>query len=151
MIIESVFVDQQPIPVKYTCEGEEVSPPLRFISVPQQAKSLVLIVDDPDALKGTFDHWIIWNIPPQVKEVSEGAKELFNQSKHVEQGLNGLKRLGYHGPCPPPGKVHHYRFKLYALNKELTLQSGASKQDVEKAMEGSILAEAMLIGTYEHK
>jgi Raf kinase inhibitor-like YbhB/YbcL family protein len=116
-----------------------------------QAKSLVLIVDDPDAPKGTFDHWIVWNIPPQVKELEEGAKELFAHYQQVRQGLNGVKTVGYHGPCPPPGKVHHYRFRLYALNKELSNQAGASKQEIEKAMQGAILAEAALVGTYERK
>lgn len=151
MLIESVFMDQQPIPKKYTCEGHDISPPLRFIQVPSQTKSLVLIVDDPDAPNGTFDHWIVWNIPPHIQDIAEGAKELFNQSDSIKQGLNGFKALGYHGPCPPPGKVHHYRFRLYALSKELSLDSGAKKLDVEKAMRGTVLDEAILVGTYERK
>lgn len=151
MMLESIFINQQPIPVKYTCEGLDVSPPLRFINVPSGSKSLVLIVEDPDAPKGTFDHWLVWNIPPQVKEVSEGAAELFDRYKQVRQGLNGYNTADYRGPCPPPGKVHHYLFKLYALDKELSLPIGASKQELQRSMKESILAEAVLVGTYERK
>lgn len=149
MIIESVFAHQQTIPSKYTCEGENISPPLRFLQVPSTAKSLVLIVDDPDAPKGIFDHWIMWNIPADVKEIKEGANEKYLAGLHVMQGSNGYKSLQYKGPCPPPGKPHRYFFKLYALDTVLELNQGASKSEVEKGMTGHIIDKTELIGTYQ--
>lgn len=150
MLIQSVFESQQPIPAKYTCDGENVSPPLKFLQIPSDAKSLVLIVDDPDAPHGTFDHWIVWNLPPNLKELSEGAKELLRLSPTPKQGINGFKKSYYQGPCPPPGKPHHYHFKLYALDAQLSLAEGASKQEVEKAIQGHIVDQAELVGTYQH-
>lgn len=148
MIIQSVFEAQQPIPAKYTCDGENVSPPLQFHQIPQGAKSLVLIVDDPDAPRGTFDHWIVWNLPPNLKELSEGAEELHKLM--AKQGINGFRKSFYQGPCPPQGKPHHYHFKLYALSKSLELPEGSTKQEVEKAMAPFILEQAELVGTYQH-
>lgn len=148
MLIESVFESQQPIPSKYTCDGENVSPPLRFFQIPTGAKSLVLIVDDPDAPRGTFDHWIVWNLPPHLTEIPEGKE--FSGSSSTKHGLNGFGKMNYQGPCPPPGKPHHYHFKLYALKGQLTLPEGSKKQDVEKAMDGLIIEKAELIGTYQH-
>lgn len=150
MIIESVFESQQPIPAKYTCDGENVSPPLKFLQIPQGVKSLVLIVDDPDAPHGTFDHWIIWNLPPHLKEISEGGEELKKMQPQPKQGMNGFRKSSYQGPCPPPGKPHHYHFKLYALDTQLTLPEGSSKQEVEKGMKGHIIDQAELVGTYQH-
>lgn len=150
MQIESVFESQQFIPAKYTCDGENVSPPLRFMQIPQGAKSLVLIVDDPDAPRGTFDHWVVWNLPPNLKEIKEGAKELAQLTPVPKQGLNGFQKAFYQGPCPPSGKVHHYHFKLYALSGQLTLPEGSTKQEVEKAMQGLILEKTELVGLYEH-
>jgi len=145
MLIESpAFVYEQQIPTQYTCDGADLSPPLKFIEVPSVAESLVLIVEDPDAPHGTFDHWIVWNISPQIKNISVGASEL-SQSN---QGVNGFKQIGYNGPCPPPGKPHRYFFKLFALDKLLNVHQGSSKKEVEKAMEGHILEKAELIGTY---
>lgn len=149
MLIESVFESQQSIPAKYTGDGEDLSPPLRFLQVPSQAKSLVLIVDDPDAPRGTFDHWIVWNIPPHVNQLSEGAPELERANPKVKQGINGFKETVYRGPAPPPGQPHRYIFKLYALDVLLSLPEGASKQQVEKAMKGHVLNQAELIGIYQ--
>jgi len=140
-IESSAFKANQPIPTKFTCEGDDVSPALRLSEVPKGAKSLALIVDDPDAPRGTFDHWIAWNIPATATVLSEGASV-------PKQGRNGFGDLRYRGPCPPPGKPHRYFFKLYALDTLLDLAEGASKGDVEKAMKGHILAEAQLVGTY---
>lgn len=151
MLIQSDFANHQPIPVKYTCEGENLSPPLQFISIPSNAKSLVLLVDDPDAPHGTFDHWVVWNIPPHVTSLSEGARGLFNQGSQVQQGRNGFGKLIYQGPCPPKGHPHHYYFKLYALNTMLDLGEEATKRDVEKAMQGHILDQAQLVGTYKRQ
>ena len=149
MLIESVFEFQKPIPLYYSCDGENLSPPLKFSDVPANAKSLALIVDDPDAPSGTFDHWIIWNLPPDLKSLSVGAGELALLSPSPVQGANGYKKNFYQGPCPPAGKVHHYHFKLYALDRMLSLPVGSAKKDLEKAMEGHILEKAELIGTYE--
>lgn len=149
MLIESVFEYQKPIPTKYTCEGENVSPPLKFKNIPQGTKSLALIVDDPDAPNGTFDHWIVWNISPNVYAISEGGHELFGNHSTVKQGTNHYNVHQYKGPCPPPGKPHRYFFKLYALDKMLTLKEGAKKEEVEQAMEGHVVDRAELIGTYK--
>lgn len=150
MLIESVFESQQPIPAKYTCDGENISPPLKFLQIPSNAKSLALIVDDPDAPRGTFDHWIVWNLPPHLEELSEGARELERLSPRPQQGINGFSKSYYQGPCPPTGKPHHYHFKLYALNIQLSLTEGSTKKEVEKAMQGHIIDQTELIGTYQH-
>lgn len=149
MLIESTFKSQQPIPDRYTCEGENLSPPLKFSQVPSKAISLVLIVDDPDAPRGTFDHWILWNLPPHIGELAEGGKELTRLSPGPLQGVNGFGKVYYQGPCPPAGKLHHYYFKLYALDTQLSLPEGSSKQEVENAMQGHILAQSELVGTYQ--
>lgn len=136
------FEAGKPIPDKFTCEGEDVSPELILRDVPPNTKSLVLIVDDPDAPHGTFDHWVAWNIPGDTKNLKEGVAL-------AQQGKNGFGNIGYNGPCPPPGKPHRYFFKLYALNSLLTLSSGATKNMVENAMQGHIIGQAELVGTYQ--
>lgn len=136
------FQHGKPISKKYTCQGEDVSPELFFYDVPEKAQSLTLIVDDPDAPSGTFDHWIVWNIPASNHHLVQGV--LF-----PHQGKNGFGKVGYKGPCPPPGKVHRYFFKLYALDVNLSLPEGVSKNQVEAAMEGHILAKTELVGTYQ--
>ena len=142
MQIESpAFVHNKPIPIRYTCQGEDVSPPLEFKNIPNGTKSLALIVDDPDAPNGTFDHWIVWNLPAQ------GG--LLEDAKVAKQGKNHFGDSRYGGPCPPPGKPHRYFFKLYALDTTLDLPNGISKKQLEAAMEGHILAKAELIGTYQ--
>lgn len=141
-ILSSAFEHGEPIPRKYTCEGDNVSPPLVFEDVPNEAKNLALVVDDPDAPVGVFDHWIAWNLDPTKRELSEAAE--------VEtQGTNHYRELRYRGPCPPPGSPHRYFFKLYALDTTLDLQQGATKGQLEEAMEGHILAKGELIGTYK--
>ena len=137
------FENNQSIPSKYTCDGEDINPPLQIDEVPEEAKSLVLIVDDPDAPMGTWDHWVVWNIDPStslIKEnkVPEGAVE----------GKNDFGKNSYGGPCPPAG-AHHYHFKLYALDTKLELDSSSKKGEVEKSMEGHILDWVELIGLYQ--
>lgn len=149
MLIESVFQMQGEIPAKYTKDGENVSPPLKFLQIPSNAVSLVLIVDDPDAPKGVFDHWIIWNIPANVKSFQEGAAELFRLKPSPMQGNNSYGNSHYEGPNPPPGKPHHYHFKLYALDSALHLPSGSTKKQVEDAMNGHIISQAELVGVYQ--
>ncbi len=121
---------------------------MKFLQLPSSVKSLVLIVDDPDAPRGTFDHWIVWNIPPRLEELSEGAPEL-RVSVESKQGINGFGQSIYRGPAPLPGKPHRYFFKLYALDRELSIPEGSKKTDVEKAMKGHIIERAELIGTYQ--
>ncbi len=143
-ISSSAFQDSQPIPAAYTCDGANSNPPLTFSSVPENARSLVLIVDDPDAPNGTWDHWVVFNIPPMTREIEEGQ---------ARQGVTGTGSSGataYQGPCPPSGE-HRYMFKLYALDTELDLAVGVNKKAVEEAMQGHILAQAQLIGLYIRK
>ena len=142
----SALNEGEPIPVKYTCDGENVSPPLRWSGVPAGAGSLALIADDPDAPRGTFTHWILFGIPPQTTELAEGQ-----QPGGVAQGRNDFGRTGYGGPCPPRGNPHRYFFKLYALDTDLQLPPGATKQDLLRAMEGHIIAEGQLMGTYQRR
>lgn len=141
-ITSAAFQDSGEIPRKYTCDGEGLMPPLAFEDVPKGAKSLVLIVDDPDAPMGTWDHWILFNIPADAKGIQEGKKE-----PAWPHGKNSWKRTAWGGPCPPD-REHRYFFKLYALDSVLSLKEGATKAELEKAMEGHILAKAELVGRY---
>jgi len=144
MKIESpAFGSNQYIPSKYTCEGDNVNPPLRFIGVPESAKSLVLIVDDPDAPMGTWVHWTVWNISPKVQEIPEDSTP-----EGAVEGVTDFGKPGYGGPCPPSG-THRYFFKLFALDTTLSLDSSARASEVEKAMEGHIIEKAELVGLYE--
>lgn len=138
----TAFENQMPIPKKYTYDGDDISPPLSISDVPKDAQSFALIVDDPDAPTGTFDHWVAWNISPEKVEFSEGESVPM-------QGKNDFGELRYRGPAPPPGGPHRYFFKLYALNAMLELEEGATKEDLESAIEGHILDQAELIGTYQ--
>jgi len=140
LIIKSdVFESNKLIPFKYTCDGEDVNPPLTIEGIPEGTKSLVLIVDDPDAPMGTWDHWMVWNIPPTGK-IEE------NTVPGVE-GMNDFRRHSYGGPCPPSG-THRYFFKVYALDTKLTLNPNSRKKDVEKAMKDHVLAKGELVGLY---
>jgi len=136
------FTDGGGIPGRYTCDGENVSPPLEIGGVPGDAVSLVLTVDDPDAPMGVWDHWVVWDIPPDTSAIAEGSLP----AGSVE-GLNSFKKHKYGGPCPPSG-THRYFFKLYALDAKLDLTPDSKKADVEKALEGHVLAQTQLTGTY---
>jgi len=142
VLTSSAFNEGETIPKKYTCDGEDLSPPLSWSGVPGDTKSLALIVDDPDAPGGTFVHWVQFDISPDVQGFQEGMK-----GAGVE-GINDFRRRGYSGPCPPRGSDHHYFFKLYALDEKLNLAAGASKREVERAMQGHILAQGQLTGKY---
>lgn len=142
------------IPSRYTCEGRELSPPLSFSGVPDQAKSLVLIVDDPDAPdplapRTTWVHWVLYNLPPDTSGIAEGVRDQ-DLPPGTRVGQNDWKRYRYGGPCPPIGQ-HRYFHKLYALDTELSDIRLETKANVEAAMKGHVLAEAHLIGTYEKK
>jgi Raf kinase inhibitor-like YbhB/YbcL family protein len=133
----------KPIPEHHTCEGVDSSPPLSWSGVPDGARSLALILHDPDAPSGDFVHWLAWNIDPGAARLEEG------QPAPVE-GTNGFGRPGYGGPCPPPGDgPHRYFFDLIALSSELELEAGASREQLEQAMEGQVMAKAEMMGTYE--
>jgi len=141
-IESSAFKNNSNIPSKYTCDGENINPPLSISGVPENTQSLVLVVEDPDAPMGTFTHWTIWNISSQTTEIPENSV-----LTGATEGKTDFGRVGWGGPCPPSG-THRYFFKLYALDTKLDLVGGASKTELEKAMEGHILAGAELIGLY---
>jgi len=148
-ISSTAFRDQGVIPALYTCEGEDISPPLTWSELPASSKSLALIVDDPDAPdpeapKMTWVHWVLYNLPAINGELAQGAKMLPAGTK---EGLNDWKRTGYGGPCPPIGR-HRYFHKLYALDRMLPDLKQPTKATLEEAMKGHILAEARLMGTY---
>jgi len=134
------FKNEQKIPKKFTCQGEDINPRLDICEIPKDAKSLVLIIDDPDAPAKTFVHWVVYNIPVQkcIKEKSIPGM----------QGMNHFQKQSYGGPCPPLG-IHRYFFKVYALDNLLSLKEGATKEQVEEAMKGHVLEESVLIGLYQ--
>ncbi len=147
-IKSSAFENEGMIPRKYTCDGENISPPLSWSSVPEGTKSLALICDDPDAPFITFVHWVIFNIPPNIYELSEGIPSEKVLENGAKQGKNDFENIGYGGPCPPFG-THRYYFKIYALDTVLDLEPGIKKKQLLKAMEGHILAEGQLMGKYK--
>ncbi len=144
-ISSPVFDSNGQIPKKYTCDGSDVNPPLTFENIPSEAKSLALIVDDPDAPRGTWVHWVLWNIDPKVQGIRENTLP-----KGALQGVNDFRKHEYGGPCPPSG-THRYFFKIYALNTSLTLGANTTKADLEGAMKGHIIAQAEIIGLYKRK
>jgi Raf kinase inhibitor-like YbhB/YbcL family protein len=144
-VLSSAFNPGDKIPAKYTCDGEGVNPPLIFSNIPENTKSLVLIVDDPDAPVGLFTHWVIFNIDPSVKQISE--------KEEAKIGINGVSSLGQEGyvsACPPSGQ-HRYYFKLYALNSMLDLPQGVDRKAVEEAMKDKIIETAELMGVYRRE
>jgi hypothetical protein len=145
----SAFQERAPIPKRYTCDGEDLSPPLSWDSAPQGTQSLALIMDDPDAPMGTWDHWVVFDLQAGLTGLPEGVKQYAGAGGSGVSGKNSWSRNGYGGPCPPRGSTHRYFFKIYALDTVLGLKSGASKGEVEKAMRGHILAQGQLIGTYQ--
>ena len=147
-ISSSAFLEGGMIPKKYTCDGPNVSPALSWNNLPANSQSLALIMDDPDAPIGTWVHWVIYNLPPNTKELAEGIDKTEQLSNGMVQGSNDFRKTGYGGPCPPVGKPHRYFFKLYALDRKLDLKSGAGKPELETAMKGHILGQAQLMGRY---
>ncbi|MBC7259110.1 MAG: YbhB/YbcL family Raf kinase inhibitor-like protein [Chloroflexi bacterium] len=135
------------IPRKYTCDGENVSPPLEWGAPPQGTQSLVLIMDDPDAPAGVWDHWLLYNLPADARGLPEGIAPDAARPDGSRHGANSWGRLGYGGPCPPSG-THRYFFRLYALDTTLNLAAGANKAQVLAAMAGHVLAQGELMGTY---
>ena len=149
-VTSSAFTEGSMIPSKYTCDGKDISPPLKWKGAPAETKSFAIISDDPDAPMGTWVHWVMWNIPADLNELTENVppdKDLPNGSK---QGITDFRRPGYGGPCPPSG-THRYYFKVYALDTKLDIPSVATKADLVKTMSGHILAEGQLMGKYKRQ
>ncbi len=134
------FKNMERIPAKYTCDGEDLSPPLRIYGISDRAKSIAIIVDDPDAPLGTFVHWVVWNIEP-MEEIPENYESEY-------QGRNDFGNIGYNGPCPPKGEKHRYFFKVYVLDKKIELSKGATKKELLRAIEGHVIQKGELIGVY---
>ncbi len=144
----SAFSHGERIPEKYTADGPDVSPPISWEGVPEGTASIAVICDDPDAPRGTWVHWLIWNIPAESQGLPEGVppdRELPDGSR---QGTNDFGRIGYGGPAPPPGTPHRYYFRVYALDTRLDVPAGARRDALESAMRGHVLAQGELMGTY---
>lgn len=150
-ITSTAFTEGQAIPQKYSGQGRDISPPLAWTNAPADTRSFALIADDPDAPVGTWVHWVLYDLSPGTTELAEDTPKSQFLPGGAKQGVNDFHRLGYGGPAPPPGKPHRYFFKLYALDTMLELKPGATKKDLLKAMEGHILAEGQLMGTYQRK
>lgn len=146
-IFSTVFEEGEKIPKAYTCDGENISPPLAWEGLPEGTESLALICDDPDAPVGTWVHWVLFNIPADGRELSENIPPREHFMDGSTQGRNDFRRIGYGGPCPPGG-THRYFFKLYALDSVLDLGPGISKDGLLEAMEGHILERSRLMGRY---
>ena len=147
-ISTTAFQNGGDIPKKFTCEGEDVSPALSWEGTPAGAKSFSLIADDPDAPVGAWTHWVLFDLPAGAKGLPENVAKVDQLPSGGKQGRNDFQKIGYGGPCPPPGKPHRYFFKLYALDRNLDLSPGATKAEVERSMQGHILATAELLGRY---
>jgi Raf kinase inhibitor-like YbhB/YbcL family protein len=144
------FKEGATIPGKYTCDGADISPSLGWRGAPPGTVTFALIADDPDAPAGTWVHWVLYDLPAATTQLAENVEKSDAPASlgGARQGRNDFRRIGYGGPCPPPGPAHRYFFKLYALDAPLKLQAGATKRDVETAMPGHVLGTAQLMGTY---
>jgi len=138
------------IPKNYTCDGINISPPLKWYSAPEGTKTFAIICDDPDAPMGTWVHWVIFNLPANMNELSENVPPLAVLPNGVKQGRNDFGKIGYGGPCPPGG-THRYYFKIYALQEELKIEAGITKSELLQAMKPHILSEAQLMGKYKRQ
>jgi len=147
-LTSTAFKEGEPVPRQYTCDGVNVSPPLEWSGVPKSAKTIAFIADDPDAPAGTWVHWVLYNLPSDNIGMVENLPATENLKAGGFQGKNDFGKIGYGGPCPPSG-THRYFFKIYALDSELPLKAGATKAEVEKAMEGHVVAQGQLMGTYK--
>ena len=146
MLIKSrAFKDGEYIPSRYTCDGENFNPPLEIYDIPEGTKTLAIVVDDPDAPSKTWVHWLLWNIPVENHSIEENEPP-----KDAIYGINDFGKLEYDGPCPPPG-VHRYFFKVYALNRELPLPEGATKEELMNTIEQCKIDSAQLVGLYARK
>ena len=149
-LTSAAFKDRQSIPAPYTCDGVNISPPLEWSGLPKATKTVAIVVDDPDAPSGTWVHWVLYNLPADNIGLVENVPASENLKAGGFQGKNDFGKIGYGGPCPPSG-THRYFFKIYALDSELSLKAGATKAELMKAMEGHIVLEGQLMGTYRHQ
>jgi Raf kinase inhibitor-like YbhB/YbcL family protein len=149
-LTSTAFEQGRPIPRRYSGEGENVSPPLKWTDPPEGTKGFALVCEDPDAPRGTFTHWVAFNLPAVSRELGEGVLREEGEPNGMRQGTNDFGRVGYDGPKPPPGKPHRYFFKLSALDRPLDLPAAVKKDGLLKAIRGHVLGEAQLMGTYEH-
>jgi Raf kinase inhibitor-like YbhB/YbcL family protein len=147
-ISSTSFAPGGEIPKKFTCDGADLSPELSWTGASDGIRSFALIADDPDAPVGTWTHWVLYALPPQTTELPEGVPKADELPTGGGQGRNDFGKIGYNGPCPPPGKPHRYFFKLYALDRMLNLKPGSGKKEVEQAMHGHIVGKAELVGQY---
>lgn len=147
-ITSSAFDEGAMIPEKYTCDGINISPPLKWSNAPVGTRTYVIICDDPDAPGGTWVHWVLFNLPANLKELSEGIPAVEKLPNGAWQGINDFGKTGYSGPCPP-GETHRYFFRIYALSEELKIETVKTKAALLKAMEGHILSKGQLIGMYK--
>jgi Raf kinase inhibitor-like YbhB/YbcL family protein len=144
-LLSNDFSQQERIPQRFTCDGENVSPSLRWTDLPDGTARLALVCEDPDAVRGTFLHWVVWDIDPSATAIEVGRP-----LRGARHGRNDFGNNSYGGPCPPPGHgVHHYHFTVYALSEPIELEEGASIRELRTAMSGKVLGEATLVGTYE--
>ena len=141
----------EPIAARFTCDGEDRSPQLTWTGVPVETRSFALVCDDPDAPRGTWQHWLIYNLSPEVCELEAGVPPSPELPSGARQGLNDFGNVGYGGPCPPEGKPHRYFFRLHALDIQLNLPPGVTRADLDGAMESHVLAVGTLMGTYERR
>jgi Raf kinase inhibitor-like YbhB/YbcL family protein len=147
-ITSSAFDEGEMIPVKYTCDDIDISPPLKWSNVPEGTKTFAIICDDPDAPMGTWVHWVLFNLPADTNELSENIPPDKVLPNGARQGRNDFGKIGYGGPCPPGG-THRYYFKIYALSEELDMEPGITKSELLNAMDGTILSEGQLMGRYK--
>jgi Raf kinase inhibitor-like YbhB/YbcL family protein len=148
-ITTSAFREGASIPKKFTCDGPDVSPTLSWTDPPAKTKNFALIADDPDAPGGTWVHWVLYELPSDTRKLPEGVTKTPRLPNGALQGRNDFGKAGYNGPCPPRGSAHRYFFKLYALDSQTGLKPGASKAELERAMNGHILGQAQIIGIYQ--
>jgi Raf kinase inhibitor-like YbhB/YbcL family protein len=148
-ISSTAFQEGKPIPKLYTGDGKDISPPLQWADPPAATKSFALIADDPDAPRGTWVHWVLFNLPPDTHSLVEGVPKNETLANGAMQGTTDFGSVGYGGPAPPKGKPHRYYFKLYALDDMLKLPAGATKAEAESAMKGHVLAESQVMGIYQ--
>ncbi len=147
-IVSSAFDEGSLIPKKYTCDGINISPPIQWSSVPGGTKTFAIICDDPDVPMGTFVHWVLYNLPENIKEFSENVPPVASLPNGAKQGRNDFGKIGYGGPCPPGG-THRYYFKIYAVSEQLKLEAGITKLGLLNALKGLILSEAQLMAKYK--
>ncbi len=149
-VTSPAFREGEMIPARYTCDGDNISPPLDWQAVPEGTKALALIMDDPDAPRGTFVHWVLYDLPPDLEGLPEDLPKGKGLPIGGEEGINSTDQLGYMGPCPPSG-THRYFVKLYALDEKLNLPAGETKSKLLDAMEGHILGQGQLMGRYKRQ